>query len=223
MISPKYSLTHYYFGTKTLLGANHVPHVVNLYFDYNCPFSARLYLKLYNSVIPDLQKKHPGRFQFIYVNVIQPWHVNSVLLNEFSLAYAKLLREKYKGDDDKDEQELFWKFSKVVFENREHFYDTSNIDLTRNEVYEQIYAVVSQNLDLGVEKDKLLSELVIRKSKEPSNEGNGATADVKYFTKYLRNTGIHVTPTVVIDGIVEDTISSGASEHDLVKAFESKL
>ncbi|CAK9441026.1 uncharacterized protein LODBEIA_P48950 [Lodderomyces beijingensis] len=219
MISPKYSLTHYYLGTKTLSVAKHAPHVVNLYLDYNCPFSAKLFLKLYASVIPELQKKHPDRFQFVFVNVIQPWHTNSTLLNEFALAYAKVLREEQKGD----EQESFWDVSKVLFENKEDFYDTSNIELTRNQIYEQIYDVVSKHLQLQVAKDKLLSELVIQPSKEASNSGNGATTDVKYFTRYLRNTGIHITPTITVDGIVEDSVSSGTSEDELVRILEAKL
>ncbi|KAI5955128.1 hypothetical protein KGF54_001689 [Candida jiufengensis] len=219
MISPKYSLTHYYLGTKTLSTAKQAPHVVNLYLDYNCPFSAKLFLKLYSKVIPQLQSQKPDQFQFVYVNVIQPWHTNSTLLNEFSLAYSKLLREQHQGN----EQEKFWNLSKVLFENKEKFYDNSNIDLNRNEIYKQIYDVVSSKLDLGVGKDELLNELIIKAGGEPSNSGNGATTDVKYFTRYLRTVGVHVTPTVTVDGIVDDSVSSGSSEDELVRVFENKL
>ncbi|KAF6069957.1 Thioredoxin family protein [Candida albicans] len=209
MISPKYSATHYYLSAKALSGAKTAPHIINLYLDYNCPFSAKLFLKLYNTVIPNLEKTHPGRFQFVFVNVIQPWHTNSNLLTEFALAYAKLLP--------------FWDFSEKLFENKEKFYDTANIELTRNQIYEQIYNVVTSGLELKVSKEKILTELIIKPSEVPSNAGNGATADVKYFTKYLRGVGVHVTPTVSIDGIVDDSVSSGSSEDDLVKLFESKL
>lgn len=56
MISPKYSATHYYLSAKALSGAKTAPHIINLYLDYNCPFSAKLFLKLYNTVIPNLEK-----------------------------------------------------------------------------------------------------------------------------------------------------------------------
>lgn len=95
--------------------------------------------------------------------------------------------------------------------------------MTRNQIYEQIYNVVTSGLELKVSKEKILTELIIKPSEVPSNAGNGATADVKYFTKYLRGVGVHVTPTVSIDGIVDDSVSSGSSEDDLVKLFESKL
>ncbi|KAI5970049.1 hypothetical protein CANMA_000873 [Candida margitis] len=219
MISPKYALTHYYLGLNTLSTAKKAPHIVNLYFDYTCPFSAKLFLKLFKTVIPNLQKKHPDGFQFVIVNVLQPWHPNSILLGEFALAYAKLLRETPRGD----EHESFWNFNRVVFENQKQFYDNSNIKLTRNQIYEQIYDVISKELDLHVDKKRLLDELVIKEGGEPTNEGNGATADVKYFTRYLRTVGVHVTPTVTVDGIVDGSVSSGSSEEELVKVFESKL
>ena len=92
--------------------------------------------------------------------------------------------------------------------------------MTRNQIYEQIYNVVTSGLELKVSKEKILTELIIKPSEVPSNAGNGATADVKYFTKYLRGVGVHVTPTVSIDGIVDDSVSSGSSEDDLVKLFE---
>ncbi|RCK58744.1 hypothetical protein Cantr_07225 [Candida viswanathii] len=223
MISPKYSSTHYYWSVKTLATSRTAQHVVNLYLDYNCPFSAKLFLKLHGHVIPELEKKYPGQFQFVYVNVIQPWHTNSVLLNEFSLAYSKLLREK-QAQADIDSISTFWDFSKMLFENKEHFWETANIELTKNQIYEQIYDVVAAaKFDFKIPKEEILEQLVIKPSKEPSNAGNGSTADVKYFTKYLRGVGVHVTPTVSVDGIVDDSISSGTPEDELVKLFASKL
>lgn len=40
------------------------------------------------------------------------------------------------------------------------------------------------------------------------NTGNGVTADVKTQVKMNRLVGIHVTPTVVFDGVVNGDISS---------------
>lgn len=223
MISPKYAPTHYYLSVKTLSQSLTAPHIVNLYLDYNCPFSAKLFLKLHGKVIPELQKKYPGKFQFVFVNVIQPWHTNSILLNEFSLAYAKLLRE-YQAEGDIDSISNFWDLSKVLFENKEQFYETSNINLTKNQIYEQIYDVVAEaKFDFKIPKEEILAQLVIKQSKEPNNDGNGATVDVKYFTRYLRGVGVHITPTVSIDGIVDDSISSGTPEDELIKLFANKL
>jgi protein-disulfide isomerase len=39
--------------------------------------------------------------------------------------------------------------------------------------------------------------------------GNAVTGDVKTIVKMARLTGVHVTPTVVFDGVVAGEISSG--------------
>ena len=223
MISPKYATTHYYLSVKTLSQSKTAPHILNLYLDYNCPFSAKLFLKFYGNVIPELQKRYPDKYQFVFVNVIQPWHTNSVLLNEFSLAYAKLLREK-QAEVEIDSISTFWDFSKILFENKEQFYETSNINLTKNQIYEQIYDVfAATKFYFKIPKEAILERLIIKPSKEPNNDGNGSTVDVKYFTRYLRGVGVHITPTVSIDGIVADNISSGTPEEELIEIFASKL
>ena len=41
------------------------------------------------------------------------------------------------------------------------------------------------------------------------NAGNAVTGDVKLIVKSARLTGVHVTPTVLFDGVVAGEISSG--------------
>lgn len=219
MISPKYALSHF-FHKPSHFGSS-APHVVNLYLDYNCPFLGLIYFKLLN-VIKRLDEKAPGSFQFVFVNVVQPWHPNSVLLHEYSLAAAALLREKAPGRSN----ELFWKVSGSLFKNGEKFYDSATVSDGRNDIYRAISRAVSSDIELPfAEKDVLdLLDIAPTKSTEKaSNGGNGATVDVKYFTRYLRTVGAHVTPTVSVDGIVNDSVSSGSSEDDLVAVFEGYL
>ena len=223
MISPKFAPTHYYHSAKTLKTLSVFPNVVNLFLDYNCPFSARLFLKLKQEVIDELQRRHPNKFQFVFVNVVQPWHPNSVYLHEFSLSVSKLLRA---NEESNETNKLFWGFSEVLFENKEEFYDTANSNLNRNEIYKQIADVVFSKIKLPFGKEEILKDLTIEPQSEKekqSNSGNGATADLKYFTKYLRVAGVHVTPTVSINNIVSDGISSGAEPKELVRKFEEAL
>lgn len=225
MISPKFASTHYYHSASTLAsGKSYTPHVINLYLDYNCPFSAKLFLKLKPHVIPKLQELHPNKFQFVFVNVVQPWHTNSNLLHEFSLVVAKLLRES--REKTIDTNKIFWDFSEVLFENKELFYDTANVHLNRNEIYKQIADLVYEKLSLPFSKDVILKELTIKgetEKEKQSNSGNGATVDLKYFTRYLRNVGVHVTPTVSINNIVNESVSSGDDVESLIETFESQL
>ena len=41
------------------------------------------------------------------------------------------------------------------------------------------------------------------------NTGNATTNTLKLYTKWTRGRGLHVTPTVLINGIVDDSVSSG--------------
>ncbi|KAK6464116.1 hypothetical protein DFJ63DRAFT_317456 [Scheffersomyces coipomensis] len=223
-ISPKYSLTHYYYSAKFLASAATpvAPHVINLYLDYNCPYSGKIFFKLKDTVIPNLEKKYPNKFQFVFVNVIQPWHPNSVLLNEFSLVAASLIREKQAENSNA----LFWDLSESIFKHKEEFYDTATVSLNRNEIYDYIYQIVVKDVKLPFTKDEILSQLQIQPQTElakQSNSGNGATVDVKYFTRYLRGVGVHVTPTVSVNGIVNDSISSGSEPEKLSEIFASSL
>lgn len=222
MISPKYALSHYYHSAKTIAAKLATsPHVVNLYLDYNCPFSAKIFLKI-EEVIPKLQNENPSQFQFVFVNVIQPWHPSSVLLHEYALAVAQLLRETVPERSN----ELFWKVSGTLFKNKEKFYDSSTTNIGRNDLYISINDTVFDDLDLPFEKSKVLKKLTVTEEKDISkatNKGNDATVDVRYFTRYLRGVGVHVTPTVSVDGIVNDSISSGSAVTELVEIFKGYL
>lgn len=217
MIAPKYAPTHYLFRTSrlTLL----VPHVINFYLDYNCRFSAKLFLKL-KAVNSALEERHPGKFEFVFVNVIQPWHPGSVFLNEYSLAVAQLLRDKYSEQAGR----VFFEVSELLFAEKEKFFDEATVDLPRNAFYEYIHENVETKVKLPFSKEDVLLKLYIKGDKKnATNVGNAVSNDVKYFTKYLRGVGVHVTPTVSVDGVVDSNISSGVEPEDLVKIFEGYL
>ena len=58
---------------------------------------------------------------------------------------------------------------------------------------------------------------------QSTNTGNKVTNDIKYFVKLGRQNGIHVSPTAVWDGIVENSISSGWSLDNWKEFFLNKL
>lgn len=219
MISPKYAPTHALQSIASFKGVS--PHVINLYLDYDCPFSAKLFLKFKSNVIPQVEKTYPGKFQFVFMNVIQPWHPNSVYMHEFALSVAKLIRESDKGD-----AQLFWSVSESLFKNIKKFYDNANSESSRNQIYAQLYDVVASDTEIPFTKEEVLSNLVIKQvsnEKEYSNSGNGVTNDVKYFTRYQRTVGVHMTPTVSVNGIANPSIESSTEPDDLVKIFGSNL
>jgi hypothetical protein len=78
-------------------------------------------------------------------------------------------------------------------------------------------------LKLPFSKEQVLKGLQIETVGAPTNNGNEATNEIKYFTKYLRGVGVHVTPPVSVDGIVVPSIESSTDVDDLVSILKSHL
>lgn len=213
-LNPKY-LTHFYRAVE-----GQIPHVVNIYVDYNCVFLRKLYLNWTEDVIPEIEAKHPGKFQFVYINVVQPWHPNSVFVNEFALAVSKAIRDANVAKPN----DVFWKFNQVVYEKSTLWYDLSTVTYGRDKVYSYIYDEIAKQFEFPVEKSQILKLLEIAPNTEsPENNGNEITNDLKYFTKLLRTTNVHVTPSIQIDGVNIGDIESSTASADVIKKLESHL
>jgi hypothetical protein len=52
------------------------------------------------------------------------------------------------------------------------------------------------------------------------NVGNGVTNDLKVLIKMARLVGVHVSPTVIVDGVVDNNISSGWTKEQWVEYLE---
>lgn len=85
--------------------ATNVPtlHTLELYLDYVCPFSAKMFNTVYTSVFPLIRQKYSSKVQILFRQQIQPWHPSSTLVHEAGVAVLKLQPSK------------FWDFSKVIF------------------------------------------------------------------------------------------------------------
>jgi len=68
---------------------------------------------------------------------------------------------------------------------------------------------------VGLDENSVLEALRI--PSEPVegqlNSGNKATGDLKVLVKMARLTGVHVSPTVIYDGVVQNDVSSGWGEE----------
>lgn len=136
----------------------------------------------------------------IFRQQIQPWHPSSTLTHEAGFAVLKL------------RPDLFYAFSAALFAQQTAFFDASVVRETRNETYKRLAAIAG---GVGVDEAAVYGLLEI--SDQPDKEGglnggNGVTEFVKLQTKFNRAQGVHVTPTVVFDGVVNNDISSGWTE-----------
>lgn len=166
---------------------------------------------VYDSVFPVVKQKYPDKVQFIFRQQIQPWHPSSTLVHEAGVAVLQTHPDK------------FWDFSKALFDKQTDFFDVSVVNESRNKTYERLAKLAG---GVGVDEKKIygLLEVSDKPDKDGSmNIGNGVTNDVKLMVKANRLTGVHVTPTVLFNGIQENGISSSFTKDDWEKWLESNV
>ena len=146
-------------------------HTVELYLDYVCPFSAKMFKTLYNFVLPNVPKKYPAKVQFLFRQQIQPWHPSSTLVHEAGAAVLRLAPDK------------FWPFSEALFEHQKEYFDVNVVHEARNDTYKRLAKLAGS---VGLEENKVFELLEI--SDKPGeggslNTGNKVTDDVKLMVK----------------------------------------
>ncbi|KAJ4345721.1 uncharacterized protein N0V89_011856 [Didymosphaeria variabile] len=187
-------------------------HTLELYLDYVCPFSAKLFKTVYSSPLRDtLLKKYGDHVVTIFRQQIQPWHPSSTLTHEAGYAVLKLSPDK------------FYEFSEKLFERQKEFFDVSVVNETRNNTYKRLAKIAGE---VGVDEAKVFELLKI--SDKPGedgslNSGNGVTDAVKLQVKANRLVGVHVTPTVVFDGVVNNDISSSWTKEQWEEWLEKNV
>ncbi|KAG0205853.1 hypothetical protein BGX28_002588 [Mortierella sp. GBA30] len=197
-------------------GSTEARHTLELYLDYVCPFSAKLWNQVFHHVLPWLEKEHPGQIQIILRNQIQPWHPASTLTAEAALAVEKV------------DPSLFVAFSDILFNQQKSFFDEAVVEKTRSGQYKALasLAASTRTSSSSLTEQKVYDLLQIASVQDPAqstNTGNKVTNDLKYFVKLGRQNGIHVSPTALWDGLVENSISSGWSLDAWREFIESKL
>lgn len=202
-ISPKYLVSNAFH--QLVRGVRSpAAHQIHLYLDYNCPFAGKLFYTFVDKVIPELETRHPGKFEVVFAHVVQPWHPQSTFLHEVALAVARL------------KPEAFWTFLRVLFDHHDEYSDADTLNQTRKEIYTQLAQLAETTV--GVSAAEIL-KLVLVSPDNHTNVGNAVTVDIKYFTRYHRTVGVHVTPTVLVDGITNALIELSTPVDKLLELF----
>ncbi|KAK3396334.1 thioredoxin-like protein [Sordaria brevicollis] len=178
-------------------------HTVEIFLDYTCPFSAKIYNTLYTSLLPALSSDPSlgSKLQFIFRHQVQPWHPSSTLTHEAALAVQRLAPAK------------FWDFSAALFKDQKAYFDVSLVNETRNETYKRLAKLAADSV--GVDENQVYELLKIPTEAKGDNGslnvGNAVTNDLKVVIKMARLVGVHVSPTVIFDGVVAGDVSSSWS------------
>ncbi|KAJ1830239.1 hypothetical protein IWW55_006368 [Coemansia sp. RSA 2706] len=170
------------------------PHTLEVFLDFACPFSAKMWATLRTELIPHISAASTP-VSVLFRHQVQPWHPVSTLMHEASLAVEKLSPAN------------FALFADALFARQREFFDEATVNCTRTEIYKML-ADVALAVNAVDDRQQLLQLLDIQASDAPRNAGNAVTNDLKYHIKLARAQGIHVSPTVVLDGIRDDGVSS---------------
>ncbi|KAF2001159.1 hypothetical protein P154DRAFT_172623 [Amniculicola lignicola CBS 123094] len=158
------------FAGQKLFASTSQPavHTLELYLDYVCPFSAKLFHTIHNtSLRTTLAEKYGPTLTILFRQQIQPWHPSSTLVHEAAVAVLKLAPTK------------FYEFSAALFAQQKDFFDVNVVHETRNQTYKRLAAIAAE---VGVDGDAVygLLEIADKPAADGSlNTGNGVTNEVK--------------------------------------------
>lgn len=200
-ITPKTPLGH-------RIGAADAPVKLEAWYDFACPFSAKSFLTLTREVLPAAEAKAPGGVQFLHYQYPQPWHAPGAYAAEVSLAVEVVDPSKYLSTC----QYFFERQQELVF-------DCISYDLTRSEMYSRLAVAASEAS--GVDPAAVLEHVAFLGTSP--NAGNAVGQLMKWYVKHGRKNGIHVTPTVLVNGIEEPSISSGWTPDAWAEYLDAKL
>ncbi|KAJ9669149.1 hypothetical protein H2201_000500 [Coniosporium apollinis] len=174
-------------------------------------FSKKMFNTLYTSVLPTIKSKYSGKLALIFRQQIQPWHPSSTLVHEAGIAVLRLAPDR------------FWEFSEKLFEKQTEFFDVNVVNEVRNDTYRRLAKIAAE---AGLQEKEVygLLEVGDKPGEDGSlNIGNKVTDDVKVMVKMNRMTGVHVTPTVVFNGVVENSISSSFTKEQWEEWLEKNV
>lgn len=118
----------------------------------------------------------------------------------------------------------FWEFSAKLFEKQGEYFDVNVVNEARNDTYKRLAKLAAEVT--GVDEGKYYDLLAVSDKPGPDgslNIGNKVTDDVKYQVKANRLTGVHVTPTVVFNGTLENSISSSWTKEQWEEWLEKNV
>ncbi len=175
---------------RDMAGRNPPAILIECFFDLVCPFSRKIFLTLNGA----LRERYADRgVQVLLHQTIQPWHPTSAMVHEAALAVQQI------------NPDAFYPFCNQIYLNFEEFLDDKTADLSRHQIYQKL-AELAKVPPINMDEKAVMDKLRITK---PGNGGNAVTQAVKWVTRHHRVRGVHVTPTVFINGQEAGQVSSG--------------
>ena len=144
---------------------------------------------------------------FIIHQVPQPWHAQGSYVHEAALACKEVAPNKYQN------------FVAAIYRQFDQgkFTDRHSWDKSRSEINAEL---VNLAATVGVDAASMSSKLAMRTSMDGDNVGNEMTQAMKWAVKHHRTRGVHVTPTVFVNGLEAGIVSSGWTGEQWMQFLE---
>merc|ERR1719461_556167 len=154
----------------------------------HCPYSRKMFTTVNKALAT---AKAPG-VECQVVHTCQPWHEQATVLHEVALSVNKLKPESYRDTLAK------------IYETWDNWTDKNARGLSREELKAKcIKLCVPEALSEQVMKT------ITRSTESKGNGPSDAMQLLKHHTRSHRTLGVHVTPTVFVNGYEAGKISSG--------------
>jgi len=104
------------------LGSMNAPVIVEMFFDFVCPYSKKIFYKMQEV------QKHYGedKVRLVMINWIQPWHPQA-----YWLATTSEVVELIKPGN-------FWTMAKILYDHQDEFVDAQLPNLTKNQILSKL-------------------------------------------------------------------------------------
>ncbi|KAF8897880.1 hypothetical protein BD779DRAFT_406751 [Infundibulicybe gibba] len=208
-----------------IAGSHNAPHTLDVFLDYVCPFSAKIALVMDQVLAPlfNAGGKYAGKVRLIVRPQVQPWHSASP-----SRTKPRLPSRAYPRSTFGHSASLYVSFLPTspltpsppqLFKHQEAFFDIPTSTQTPLQIRKSLAVLAGQVLPPAcVSEFGALLEL-----RGSPNGGVAVTDDLKYTVKYSRQNGIHVSPTVMWDGLVASAVSSSWGEVEWSKFLQAQV
>jgi len=178
---------------------------VEMFLDLICPFSCKMWKAVYKDVLP----KCGDKVGFVINQVPQPWHPQGTYVHEAALAVKDVAPSAYPAYVDA----IYTAYSNGRFK------DAACWDMTRQQIYEELLALIPVTPECSAVDASAVAE---RLAAKPENAGTAMTQHIKWAVKYHRCRGVHVTPTVHVNGLEAGVVSSGWTGEQWLKFLEAE-
>ncbi|WVQ68891.1 uncharacterized protein L199_007100 [Kwoniella botswanensis] len=192
--------------------------ILDIYLDPLCPYSAKITRSLTANVLPLIKKggKYEGKLSVVTRLYPQPFHYYGPFHVEALIVFGRLYPD------------LFWDYLTAIFETQTEYFNQPSTTFTPSEARDKLTHLATDLLEkkhkVDGPKSKLFGEIREKlENKGSPNGGTEATDDIKYLVKVGRQNGIHVTPTALLDGLKDDSVSSSWGKEEWEKWISEKV